>query len=594
MTWRPQALALPGSLWPGALLEEAPRPLATPGPVAPDLAPAPDPFSPGRPETGRSAIVHGQGTGCELRPRTTRSRHPSWPLLTGATLAWLVAGVVMFSCFLPMSRSVPVNSDGAANALQAWAMLHGNPLLRGWFLSDVAFYTTELPEYMLVELVRGLTPDVVHIAAALTYTLVVLLAARLAKGPATGRQGVLRAFLAAGIMVAPQQSEVTVLMLSPDHVGSTVPVLAMWLLIDRAGRRWYVPIASCALIALALVADEIVLLTGVLPLLLVALVRAYHRAISQRGPLRSALFELGLAAAALGGAEAAWHALALIRHSGGFLVWPADNQLVGLASFPHNLLETYQGILLLFGANVMGQRAGLVVAIAMVHLIGIGLAGWGLCAGTRRFFRSDIAVQLMVAGTFISLAAFALGPNAGELFSSREFAAVLPFGAAVAGRTLATRLGRARLVPALVLVLAVYVVGATQVIARPPVPGANQTLANWLAAHRLYYGLSGYWLANSTTLDSGGTVQVRAVNGNAAGVWAPFWECQPSWYDPADNMATFVVLPSGPEEASETFPDPTAPTASGVLNAFGQPAEVYFLTGYTVLVWNKNLLSGLP
>jgi hypothetical protein len=593
MTWRPQAFALPGSLWSAALLREAPRPLRGPGPASPDPV-SPGSASPGTASPGPGAVVDGQAAGPDRRARITPSRRRSWPILTAATLGWLVTGLVLFTCFLHMSRSVPVNSDGAANALQAWAMLHGNPLLRGWYLSDVAFYTTELPEYMLIELVRGLNPDVVHVAAALTYTLVVLLAARLAKGGATGRQGVLRAFLAAGIMVAPQQSEVTVLMLSPDHVGSTVPILAMWLLIDRAGRRWYVPIASCALIALALVADKIVLLTGVLPLLLVALVRAYHGAVCQRGPLRSALFELSLAGAAVGGAEAGWHVLALIRSGGGFMVWPVSNQLVGLASFPHNLLQTYEGILLLFGANFMGQRAGLAVALAMVHLIGIGLAGWGLCAATRRFFRSDIAVQLMVAGTFISLAAYALGPNAGELFSSREFAAVLPFGAALAGRTLATRLSRARLVPALVLVLAVYVAGAAQVIAQPAVPADNQSLADWLAAHRLYYGLSGYWLANSTTLDSGGTVDVRAVNGNQAGVWAPAWECQPSWYDPAGNVATFVVLPSGAAQLAETFGDPTAPTASGVLNAFGQPAEVYFLTGYTVLVWNKNLLSGLP
>jgi hypothetical protein len=580
MTWQ-QAIALRASLWSGALLREAPRRRGR-TPRRPRRLPL------ARPVAGPAARP-------EPLPRRTSPRLRSWPILTGATLAWLVTGLVLFSCFLHMSRSVPVNSDGAANALQAWGMLHGNPLLRGWDLSDVAFYTTELPEYMLIELVRGLTPDVVHVAAALTYTLVVLLAARLAKGGATGSQGVLRAFLAAGIMVAPQSSEVTVLMLSPDHVGSTVPILVMWLLIDRAGRRWYVPVASCALLALALVADQIVLLTGVLPLAAVALVRAYHRVVSQRGPLRSSVYELALAAAGLGGAEAGWHLLALIRSSGGFLVLPPDNQLVGLAAFPQNLLQTYQGILLLFGADFMDQRAGVVVAIAMVHLVGIGLVASALWAAARRFFSSDIAVQLMVAGIFTSLAAFALGPNAGQLFSSREFAAVLPFGAALAGRTLATRLSRARLVPALVLVLAVYVAGAVQVIAQPPVPAYNQPLAGWLAAHRLSYGLAGYWLANSTTLDSGGTIAVRALNGSETGVWAPAWECQPSWYDPAEHDATFVVLPaSGPQELSETYPDPTAPTATGVLNAFGQPAEVYFLTGYTVLVWNKNLLSGLP
>jgi hypothetical protein len=593
----------------------APPRLDPPGSPGPDRArPAPDLARPGllRPGPARPGLLRpGLARPGLLRPGLARpeanpappvrepaelpgSRRRSWPLLAGASLAWLVAGLALFSCFLHMSRGVPVNADGASNALQAWAMLHGNPLLRGWYLSDVSFYTTELPQYMLIELARGLTPDVVHVAAAMTYTLVVLLAARLAKGSATGTHGVLRAFIAAGIMIAPQQAEVTVLMLSPDHVGSTVPILAMWLLIDRAGRRWFVPPACCLLLGLALVADEVVLLTGVLPLLLVAVIRAYRQVITQRGPVRSVTFELGLAAAAAAGAEAGWHALALIRSAGGFVVWPPDNQIAGLAALPHNLLQTYQGILLLFGADFMGQPAGLAAAIALIHLAGIGLAAWALAAGLRRYLGADIAVQLMVTATVISLAAFAFGPNAGEMFSSREFAAVLPAGAALAGRLLAGRISRARLVPALLAVLAVYIAGAVQVIAAPPAPAANQGLAGWLAAHRLYSGLAGYWLANSVTLDSGGTVTVRALDGGYSGVWPRAWESQLSWYSPAAHTATFVVLPAtGPAAQAETFPNPYAPTASGVIRTFGQPAEVYFLTGYTVLVWNKNLLAEL-
>ena len=49
-------------------------------------------------------------------------------------------------------------SDGAANAMQAWEMMHGDPLLHGWYVTDVSFYTTELPQYMLVEAVAGLRP----------------------------------------------------------------------------------------------------------------------------------------------------------------------------------------------------------------------------------------------------------------------------------------------------------------------------------------------------------------------------------------------------------------------------------------------------
>jgi hypothetical protein len=69
--------------------------------------------------------------------------------------AWVLAVIAAFAVYLELARTRAVNSDGAGNALQAWDMLHGNLLLHGWSLSDVSFYTTELPQYMLVELVRG-------------------------------------------------------------------------------------------------------------------------------------------------------------------------------------------------------------------------------------------------------------------------------------------------------------------------------------------------------------------------------------------------------------------------------------------------------
>jgi hypothetical protein len=112
--------------------------------------------------------------------------------------------VAALACYLRLAGTQAVNSDGAAQALQAWDVLHGNLLLHGWTVSDVSFYTTELPEYVLVDFCRGLIPDVVHVAAAITYTLVVLLAALLAKSTATGRAALVRVLVAVGIMVAPQ------------------------------------------------------------------------------------------------------------------------------------------------------------------------------------------------------------------------------------------------------------------------------------------------------------------------------------------------------------------------------------------------------
>ena len=186
-------------------------------------------------------------------------------------LAWtagiIAAGVVLYLCYLHVSRTEGVLSDGASNALQAWDILHGNPLLRGWTVTDVSFYTTELPEYMLVEAVRGLHADVLHISAAITYTLVVLVGGLLARGRAKGREGLVRFAIAAGIMVAPQLGPgAFILVFQPDHIGTQVPLLATWLVLDRAPRSWYVPPVVGVMLAWAAVADRLVILIGVVPL----------------------------------------------------------------------------------------------------------------------------------------------------------------------------------------------------------------------------------------------------------------------------------------------------------------------------------------
>jgi hypothetical protein len=561
---------------------------APPGPVPPETG---TPES-GLPEAGLPETGPGKAAPPEAGPgNPAEGGSRSRALVAAALLGWIVSGLALYGLFGHMSRSVPVNSDGASNALQAWAMLHGNLLLHGWVLSDVSFYTTELPQYMLVELARGLSPDVVHVSAAMTYTLVVLLAARLAKGDATRGQGLLRVCIAVGIMIAPQHSEVTVLMLSPDHVGSTVPVMLAWLVIDRCRRRWYVPLAVWALLAWALVADQIVLLTGIAPLILVGLTIAYQRVVRERGRPRSGLFGLALAAAAAGAAEVGWHGLAWIRGHGGFYVFPVSNRIIGFGHLGHNLVQTYQGVLLLFGADFMGQRPGLALAIAFAHLAGLALAVWGVSAALRRFPDGDLAVHLMAVAVVIGVVAFALGPNAYEQLSSREFAAVLPFAAALAGRILAARLHRARLVPALALVLAVYAIGAATVAARPAVPAQNQPIADWLAAHKLTYGLADYWMADSISLDSRGAVRILPVKG---GRWTfPYqWEDEPEWFDPARHIANFVVLP-GNGVGPPPGPGPDPPTVASAVASFGQPARAYFLAGYTVLVWNQNLLADM-
>ena len=85
--------------------------------------------------------------------------HPALARRVALALALGAVGAGLLVLYVCQSRTAPFNSDGAANVLQAQSMIDGNPLLRGWWTSDVSFYSTELPEYALVEAIRGVSPD---------------------------------------------------------------------------------------------------------------------------------------------------------------------------------------------------------------------------------------------------------------------------------------------------------------------------------------------------------------------------------------------------------------------------------------------------
>jgi hypothetical protein len=510
-----------------------------------------------------------------------------------AALAWLLIAAALFVCYLRISRTQPVNSDGAANALQAWDMLHGNVLLHNWWLSDVSFYTTELPEYMLVELVRGLNADVVHVAAALSYTLLVLLAAMLAKGRATGRAAAVRMLLAGGILVAPQLGTAAgILLLSPDHVGTNVPVLLIWLLLDRAPRRWWVAVLTGVLMTWALIGDGIVLYTAFLPLTIVCAIRAYHAVVVRKEPGTGHRYELGLILASLVAAELSTRLLVLIHSIGGFLVWPVSPLLAVSSQMPRHFAFTAHGLMVLFGADFFGRKVSFATILILLHLAGIALAGWAVCAGVRRFFSdSDLVDQALVVGVLIGLTIYVLGRRVSDINSTREFAEVLPFSAVLAGRLLAPRLIRARLVPALAVVLAGYLAGLGLAASAAAVPPMNQQLAAWLAKHHLRYGMSTYWQSSIVSLTTGEHVMVVpvATATKTAGslVRRDEWESTEDWYDPRLHYANFIVQLTKPNGLPAFLP------LASIENTFGPPAEVYLAGPYRILVWHRNLLPEL-
>jgi hypothetical protein len=522
-------------------------------------------------------------------------RTPAAALAVRAGLVALAAAVLFF-CYWRQSQATGLSSDGSSNVLQAWDMLHGNLLLQNWWVSDVSFYTTELPQYMLIEALAGLGPWVVHAAAAMTYTLLVLLAALLAQGRTRGAAGWGRALLAAGLMLSPQLSATSILLLSPDHTGTAVPLLVIWLLIDRVRPRWWVPMLVCLLFTLTMVADSIILLTGIVPLVLVGAGRALTGLI-RRVKRRTAIwYELSLAGAAAVAGVAGSFGPRVMAALGGYRQSPVM-AYAGLSQLQHGSWATLRGFLELFGANVfnttfLGARPALEVVFVAVHLAGAVLVIWALGVGLARIFRpGELIVPVFAVAVVANLGAYMISMRAQDLLGAREMAAVLPLGAVLAGRVLGDRIAawitaaKGWFIPVLSVLAAGYLAALGFGAAQAPVPAQSQPLASWLAAHGLTRGLASYWQANSTTVASEGQVVVSAVVPDAREHLAPYlWESDLASYDPARYYANFVVA-DGPGAW------PAMPLY--VQLTLGRPARSYQVDGYTILVWNTNVLARL-
>jgi hypothetical protein len=591
--------------------------------------------SSGMPVAAQAGAGDGRGARPAAQPETERApgrRVSARCLLAAAAVALAVA--LIFLAYLRVSRTYPENSDESNDLLMAWDMLHGNVLLHGWYLSDVSFITTELPQYALLVWLFGLHADTAHIAAAMTYTLVVILSVLLARGRVPRREARVRMLLTAALVFAPQLGVgVFVLLLSLGHIGTAVPLLLTWLVIDRAGPArgvWgdgqpfprgvrgdgsprkeeqggsggdpppgaapWVPVLVGLLLTWVLIADSLVLLVGVVPLVAVCALRvsrdlARRQDTPVRAVLRARRYELSLAVAAIAAQGLATLAGRLLQA----YIHPLAYQFAPVHTWAGHAWVTGKGLLVLFGAKPEGPPA--VMAFALLHLAGVALVAWAMLRVARRFLSwPDMISQILLVAMVLNVVAYVPSTlaNASDL-NAREFAVVLPFGAVLAGRTLAASLQarlqaglRRRPRPAVLLagvLLACYAAGLGYAAAQPSVPPMNARLARFLAAHHLTSGIGGYWLSSVVTVGSDGAVTIRAVASLPLAQYP--WEAKNSWYDPGVNRANFLVTSDKPGFFNYWQPKPAAQAA------LGRPVRTYHTGHYTVYVYDKNLLAEL-
>jgi len=490
-----------------------------------------------------------------------------------AAVAWGAGGLVLFAFFLRISLGSVVDSDGANNALQAWDMLHGHVLLHGWVIGDATFYAFELPLNAIAELLFGLGNLAVHVASALTYLIVTVLALALAVKGSRGPARFARCAVVVTVLAAPLLTRSSVLLLldQPDHVGTSAFVLASFLLIDRApGRRFAAPLL-CLILCAGQLSDLTVRYVAVPAVLVVC----GYRALAARR-LRSDDAALVAAAAASVPLESLIRAAML--HLGAFWMVPPQARLSPVRLWPHHAAVTWLNVRMLYGSiaawdtmlGSVGSAFGLICLLAAGF--GLGRVAWTWRAASR-------AEQLLCAAIICNIGIYLVSvmplPD-----GSREVAAVLPCGAVLAARgcvpTRITGTVRAGLAVSVTALAALVPLGVAA--SQPPLRPATEPLAAWLKAHGLTYGIAGYWDASVVTLQSGDRVQIRAVD-IRNNILVPGWETNLLWYNASRHDARFVVA-----DRDGRYP------ASAFERHFGKPAATYRVASWLVLIYRANLL----
>jgi hypothetical protein len=487
--------------------------------------------------------------------------------------AWVGGGLALTVLFVRISLSARVMSDGGSIALQSWDLLHGHLRLHGWQVSDLNCYFLEVPLIALAEALFGLGDLAQHVASALIYMLVAVVALAAAVTGSRGtarwfRCGVVLAVLAAPLFAGTGYLELE----EPDHIGTSVFIIGAFLLIDHwAGRRLTTPLLLVLLTAAQF--DDLTVRYVALPAIVVVCASRALAARSFRSPDALAVY------AALASVPLSMLFSRVWVHFGGFITPPLWQGRSPAAQWIHHVPFTWESIRTLYGAGsiagmVPGWKAYFGLACLLVAMVGLARVIW-------RWRQASRTEQLMAVAIACNIGTF-LVSGFSTVNNPHELALLLPCGGVLAARTLvpARIRGTVAAYAAMTAAALAAVLPLAYAAGRPNFQAQKAPLVAFLEAHHLTRGLSSYDEAATVTVLSHNQIQLRPVHVGYDTLSPYTFESNSLWYLPSHQAAYFAVA------------NPAMRTPPAVfLRYFGKPTATYQVNEWTIMVYQKNLLK---
>jgi hypothetical protein len=476
-------------------------------------------------------------------------------------------------------------SDTAINILEAHDMANGRPILQGWIQGNNSWLTNELIVYALVAKVVGISPTVTYISHGILYAALVVLTGLLAIGRTQDRKQALLAAAIVGAMMLSITRDVSGWMFLSmiDHLTTAIPLVILFLVLDRTRMSWKLGLASFAILTWALTSDYLVLFIGVLPVAIVAGLRAYFQRENRWA-------HLSIAAGALLAVPANSVFKLVLELMGGALRNPSPTPIfAAVGEMADNFWETINGLMIVFGAGLMGNTTkDNVTEVLHVAVVATAAVTWVLALRSIRTL--SLVDQVLIIAILVNVTAFMFSPMPGPDYTSHELLVVVPFTAALAGRLIPPRLRTIKGQLPVFAGVAVALLLLANAVLGPKAVEPTGELTAWLRQQHLSYGLAGYWQAASVTVESRGEVAVRPVINDSMGHVGPWaLAIRDDWYDKTRYDARFVIAFRGYDQTGSIHD-----LNDDILRSqFGPPERTVRIGDYEVYLYNYNILNTL-
>lgn len=514
----------------------------------------------------------------------------AWHFLFGRSpVKWMsiiVGSSILFTSYLLISRIVIYNSDDASIILEAQSMVHGNFILRGWYMPADNFLTIEIPLYTLGRLLGFSMTSLLHIIPALLYTLVVILGGYLASMLLQRDQRIwsLLAFL--GIVAFPPLDEVQRLLVGPIHIGTVFFILVgliaykHFLTVEKGKGTAFAIVML--VIVLTTVGDPFVLVLFVLPLILTESIQMF---VTKRISFPENLVVLGALLAVI----LSFGIRLILVIVGVHITFAAGFIPTDIGGMINNLTYAITFVYTIFDANIFMKSS---FSISNLPLLLNAIVVSTLIYAVIKWSRHSLLQAATPVTKIINVSVWSLiglltvfiVSTWGGVHGIRYLYPILFLGEIGCFPIIFAFVNRHVLIAATILVFVINAAPFAVSLYQAPTAKPTETqLLAVLEEHHLTQGLGTYWVSSIVTVQSEEQVVLRQVTISNHQIHPNYFLADEKWFDVSNLQgANFIVYTDSD--------DPQAYYDASV-RSFGIPDHQYNVGKYTVLTWNTPLLT---